>query len=50
MDIKFANSIKKIFGKNINKNYKKLRFKGFSYNINILSDHLVLIGNKLVNL
>jgi len=38
------------FGKNINKNYKKLTFKGFSYNINILSSNLVLIGNKLVNL
>jgi len=38
------------FGKNIDKNYKKLKFKGFSYNMNILSNDLVMIGNKLINL
>ncbi len=38
------------FGENINKNYKKLTFREFSYNIHILSNNLVLIGNKLINL
>ena len=38
------------FNGKINDNYKKLKFKEFSYNINILNDHLILIGNTLTNI